>query len=507
MRCALAILIATAVAACGALRPGGDESCELGADVVGGHHEPEASDPVVAPIKRAWEARFGGEVAARPHVAARLTDWPRVWRAGAPPDDDEAFLRRLAVDTWVGLAAFTDREHVLPVDHVRLGGASLERAEARVGDYTNITSVGLYLAAIAAAHEIDILFREDAVARIIRVLDVLDRLETYQGFFYNYYDTTTLERTSHFLSFVDSAWLVAGLVVVRQTFPELAPRASALIDRIDFRFFYDDRLGRMSHGHWTHTGMRSRFHYGVLYAESRLGSVLAIGKGDVPESHWFSMVRTFPAACRWQRQPPLERRSKRVRGHRVFGGWYRWRDVRYVPSWGGSMFEALMPTLVLDELRHAPASLGANGVAHAIVQRRFATDELGLPIWGFSPSATLAPGGYAEHGVPDLGTIGYPADVVTPHASALALAVDPAAALENLRMLATSYAMYGDFGFYDAVDPKSGVVAHVYLTLDQAMIFLATANRLCDGCVQRRFGADPVVARALAVVGDEHFFE
>jgi hypothetical protein len=507
MRRALAILIATALAACAPLLPVADEPCELGAEVVGGHHEPEASDPVIAPRKRAWEARFGGEVAARPHVAARLTGWPKVWRADAAPEDDEAFLRRLAVDTWLGLAAFTDREHALPVDHVRLDVSSLERAAARVGDYTNVTSVGLYLAAIAAAHDIDILFRDDAVARIVRVLDVLDTLETYEGFFFNYYDTTTLERTSHFISFVDSAWLVAGLVVVRQTFPELAPRASALIDRIDFGFFYDAPLGRMSHGYWTHTGARSRFHYGVLYAESRLGSLLAIGKGDAPESHWFSMVRTFPAACRWQRQTPRERRAKTVRGRRLYGGWYAWRDVRYVPSWGGSMFEALMPTLVIDELRHAPASLGANDVAHATVQRRFATEELGLPIWGFSPSATLAPGGYGEHGVPDLGTIGYPSDVVTPHASALALGFDTAAALANLRTLATSYASYGDFGFYDAVDAKSGVVPPVYLTLDQAMIFLATANHLCNGCVQRRFAEDPVVARALAVVADERFFD
>jgi hypothetical protein len=219
------------------------------------------------------------------------------------------------------------------------------------------------------------------------------------------------------------------------------------------------------------------------------------------------MVRTFPAACRWQRQSPQGRRAKRVRGHDLYGGWYAWQDVRYVPSWGGSMFEALMPMLVLDELRHAAASLGANDVAHVTVQRRFATETLGLPVWGFSPSATLVPGGYAEAGVPDLGTIGYAPGVVTPHASALALAVDPAAATANLRALASRKGLYGDFGFYDAVDPRTGAVAPVYLTLDQSMIFLAVANRLCDGCVQRRFAADPIAARALPVLGAERFLE
>ena len=50
-------------------------------------------------------------------------------------------------------------------------------------------------------------------------------------------------------------------------------------------------------------------------------------------------------------------------------------------------------------------------------------------------------------------------------------------------------------------------MAPVYLTLDQTMMFLAVANQLCDGCVQRRFAADPIAARALPVLGDERFFE
>jgi hypothetical protein len=139
--------------------------------------------------------------------------------------------------------------------------------------------------------------------------------------------------------------------------------------------------------------------------------------------------------------------------------------------------------------------------------RRYAAETLGLPVWGWSSSATLDPGGYGEHGVPDLGTIGYPTGVVTPHASALALAVDSSAAVANLRALAARYPVYGDFGFYDAVDPTTGAVAPVYLTLDQAMIFLATANRLCDGCVQRRFAADPIAQRALPVLRPERFFD
>ncbi len=485
--------------------PSGDEPCAWD-EMVGGHAEPAAAEPVVAPRKKAWEAARGGEVAARAHVRARLAGWPRrllIDRATLPADD-RAFLGRLAADTWRGLAALVDREHHLPVDHLRLGTTA---ADGRVGDYTNVTTVGLYLVAVVAAQDLGLAARAAAVARVQAVLATLARLETHGGVFYNYYDTTSLERTSNLLSFVDSAWLNAGLIVVRQAFPELAPDCTRLLDRTDYRLFYDDTVDRMTHGYWVQEGARSRYHYGMLYAEARLGSVLAIGAGQVPEAHWFRMVRTFPASCRWQTQTPHGRRRKTARGTTLFGGWYVWGGERFVPSWGGSMFEALMPTLVLDEMRWAPESLGANARAHVAVQRRFAAESLGWPVWGLSPSA--APGGdaYGEYGVRPLGALGYRAGAVTPHASALALAVAPADAVANLRQLVARYDVYGDFGLYDAVDPVTGTVSRTYLALDQAMTLVALANHLTGGRIPARFAADPLVARALPVLSTERFFD
>jgi hypothetical protein len=168
---------------------------------------------------------------------------------------------------------------------------------------------------------------------------------------------------------------------------------------MNYRFFYDTQRDLLSHGYFVHRRARSRYHYGVLYTEARLGALLAIGKGDVPESTWFHMVRTYPADCLGQNQAPIDAHRKTVRGHEVWGGWYEWEGVRYVPSWGGSMFEALMPTLVLDEPRIAPASLGLNAVAHATVQRRYALETLGYPVWGLSPSSIPPGDGYREYGV------------------------------------------------------------------------------------------------------------
>ena len=473
--------------------------------------EPWVNDPVDTPKKRAWEESLGGKEAARAHVRARLVGWPArllADRAGLPADD-RAFLERLAQDTWRGIESFSDRENGLPVDHVHFRQGSVDGEQAQVGDYAGITSIGLHLVAIAAARELGFIPEERALELVRRALDTLGQLATFRGFYYNFYDTTSLEPTSHFVSFVDSAWLTVGLIVVRNAFPEVADVATPLVEQMDYEFFYDPTLDLMSHGYYVDPGWRSRYHYGVLFAESRVGSLIAIGKGEAPEKHWFTMIRTLPAECDWQELTPVSRRKKALRGFEFMGGCYEWGGERYVPSWGGSMFEALMPRLVLDEGTWAPKSLGRNGEQHAKVQRLYAAEALRIPVWGMSPSALPSWDGYTygEHGVNALGSWGYQPGIVTPHASALALAVTPAEATRNLRTLAELYDSYGEFGFYDAVDPRSGAVAYDYVSLDQAMIFIALANTLRDGCIQKRFAADPIVQAALPVIADEDFFE
>jgi hypothetical protein len=89
----------------------------------------------------------------------------------------------------------------------------------------------------------------------------------------------------------------------------------------------------------------------------------------------------------------------------------------------------------------------------------------------------------------------------------LALSVAPEAAITNLRRLAERYEIYGEYGFYDAVDPQSGAVAYKYLSLDQSMLFIAVANYLTDHSIQKRFASDPIVQKALPIIAEENFFE
>lgn len=470
---------------------------------------PSTSDLVIAEKKKVWEDALGGEAAARPQLRARLVGWPAAALIDGKtlPADEREFLRRIAQDTWRGLDALTDKLHGLPLDRVHFGNGSVAPSDSKIGDYTSVTNIGFHFLAVAAAHELGFITREQALERLAASLATLDALETYRGFYFNYYNTTTLERTSNFISFVDSSWLTAGLIVARQTFPELASRCTRLIERGDYRFFYDPSHKLMSHGYYVNMALRSTFHYGVFYAESRIGSLIAIGKGDVPEEHWFRMARTLPTEFDWQSLPPLERKEKSVNGFRWIGGYYQWRDYRYVPSWGGSLFEALMPALVLDEAQHAPASLGYNSKIHTEIQRTYALESLHYPVWGMSPSSMPGADRYSEYGVKFLGTAGYGDGVVTPHAAALALLTEPSEAAANLRKLIELYPVYGDFGFYDAVNPVTGEVAYNYLCLNQAMILVTLANHLSDHAVQKRFAADPIIQRVLPLIGFEKFVD
>ena len=472
-----------------------------------GNPGPSVRDKVPAPMKRAWEQAHGGEIASHPFVIQRLAGWPTNLLADKStfPQDDRDFLMRIARDTWTGIDSFCDREHRLPLDSVSFGTNSVDPSESRAGDYLNVTDIGIYLLSVTAACDLGLITRDQALGRLRQTLDSVESLESYEGFLYNYYDTTTRERTSNFISFVDSAWLTSGLMVVRQAFPELDPRCTKLIDRANYKFFYDDVDQVMNHGFFVNMDSRAEYTYGLLYTESRAGSLIAIGKGDVPEEHWFRLQRTFPADATWQSLPPHERNAKIVRGFETTGGWYEWDGLRYVPSWGGSLFEALMPTVIIDEKQFGPDNVGTNDVIHAIIQRRYALETLKYPVWGMSPCSTTSKDGYAEYGVKVLGIRGYGPGVVTPHVTALALYVTPAEAIANLRQLIERYDIYGAYGFYDAVDPVSGEVAHKYLVLDQGMIFLAIANYLGDQCVQRHFAADPIAQKALPILKDENF--
>ena len=133
-----------------------------------------------------------------------------------------------------------------------------------------------------------------------------------------------------------------------------------------------------------------------------------------------------------------------------------------------------------------------------------------MPLWGLSPSSTPDDsGGYLAYGAHNLAANAnccpYDETAVTPHASFLALDVAPDEAFANIQRLRAVPGLYGQYGFFDAVDPRTNKVGHRYLVLDQSMIMAALDNVLQDGAMRDHFARDPVIQAARPYLAMEGF--
>jgi hypothetical protein len=254
----------------------------------------------------------------------------------------------------------------------------------------------------------------------------------------------------------------------------------------------------------------------MLNSEARIASYLGIARKQLPRDTYYRMYRTLPDRLGPQEQKP-DGQMREYLGVKVFEGSYSYRGSRLVPSWGGSMFEALMVTLFVPEDVWAPKSWGINHPLYVEAQIAHGLDEAQYQFWGFSPA--LSPrGGYQLYGVQALGTdpAGYCSfdlstrvvppfsnvagrfnhGVVTPYASFLALRYRPHEVMANLHALLARSPIYGPFGFQDSVDVSAGIVSGAILAVDQGMIMAAIANELADNAMQHAF-SDGLVEQSL----------
>ncbi|MBI3306959.1 MAG: DUF3131 domain-containing protein [Candidatus Omnitrophica bacterium] len=412
-------------------------------------------------------------------------------------------LREIARDTWKYFEQASDKKTHLIVDHIRLGDAPL------AANYTSPTNISMDLLAAVAAFDLKFIRRQQAIDHIQSIFETMRRLKRWNGFFYNFYETTRLSVTRDYVSTVDSGWLAISLVVVRQAFPqELGEQASRFLDEFDFSRFLDPDNNQLSVGYDGVRGSILSYHYGLLASEARATSFYAIGKGDIGREHWWFLFRTPPEAWRWQTQQPQGTESMQD-GVTYFQGYYQYQGKKFVPSWGGSLFEFLMPTLVMRETQLAPKGLGLNNRVATEIHRDYALKEKKYPVWGISP-ASMANGRqwkYSEFGIKTLGAKGYPErGVVTPHVSFLALDSLPDDAVENIiRFL--DFNMYGEYGFYDSLNLVNQKVNYQYLALDQGMTLVAICNYLQKGSIQKRFHQDSVGKKAEDLLVKESFFK
>ena len=416
---------------------------------------------------------------------------------------DEAFLLAIASDTWKYFQDVTDRESGFTIDNV-----IVYSTHSRVYSYTSVTNIGLQLMCIVSGYDFGFISADTATVRIERILDSIEQLDTWKGMYFNYYETDTLNPSGSFVSTVDNGWLAAGIIVAKQAFPdEVGEKCQALIDKFDFGTFYNEEIGQLCLGYDAEKNEISPYHYGLFCTEPRIASYIAIAKEDVPLEHWFSIPRTLPSEWEWQQQIP-QGVVKEYEGRQVYEGYYTYEDIEFVPSWGGSLFEFLMPTMVLKEQELGRRGLGLNNKIAINAHINYAINESSYPVWGISPCAVPSDlEKYSEYGVPYLGSKGYDeAGVVTPHVSFLALPIEPEKAIRNIREFSKIKGMYGQYGFYDSVDVQSGEVATKYLCLDQAMTLISINNYLHHGIIRSRFHQEPMIKEHERLLYIEQFF-
>ena len=408
-------------------------------------------------------------------------------------DDSEKLLRRIANDTWGYFRDIVDKETGLPLDHIKLS------PETKIDGYTSPTNIGLYIVSIISAYDLGFIEKKEAVSKIRSILQTVEGMEKFNGWLYNWYELRPLKRTTDFISSLDCGWLIMGFIIARQVFPEISDLCTAIIDQHNFSFFYDDSVGHMRHGYDTKNKEYSPYHYGLLCTESRMLSLVAIGKGDVPREHYFRIYRVLPGE-------DMRRKMRSYMGIDVFEGYYTYKDIKIVPSWGGSLFEFLMPALFVNEKEFAKRSIGTNDSLAVIVHIDYCLNEKGYPVWGMSPCC--APDySYQEYGVSMIGEKknGYPDGIITPYATFLALDFLPNEAIKNIINL-LSYHIYGEYGFYDSVNPTTGDVARIYLCLDQALILISLNSYLNNGIIRERFHRDPIGKGIEELISMEEFF-
>ena len=253
---------------------------------------------------------------------------------------------------------------------------------------------------------------------------------------------------------------------------QLADRVEAMAD-MDFSFLYDARRELFVIGYNADERRLDTAFYDLLASEVRLTSFVVIAQGQVPQESWFSLGRLLTSNA----------------------------GVPVLLSWSGSMFEYLMPMLVMPSYE---GTLLDQTCQAAVARQIEHASQLGTP-WGVSESGYNTFDAhfnyqYRAFGVPGLGLKrGLGEDnVVAPYASALALMVAPTAACHNLRRLARQ-GLAGRFGLYEAVDytparlppGADSAVVRSFMAHHQGMSLLALTSLLLEQPMQRRFAAEP----------------
>jgi hypothetical protein len=408
---------------------------------------------------------------------------------------DAQSLRLIARRTWRFFETFvTVEDHMLPPDNFQ------EEPMPVVAHRTSPTNLGLYLLSVAAARDFGWIGMIETAERLEATLQTMDGLLTQLlGAMPTLADLPDLcdaaisiltrqrlklagrpntggnnhpQLDALIDGFKRSAQAAAAF---KGRLVALGELARTMFEAMAFGFLFDPEREFFSIGYRIEDESLDPNYYDLLASEARLVSFVAIAKGDVPTRHWFRLGRAMA---------PVGYGSALI-------------------SWSGSMFEYLMPSLVM----RAPVGSLLEQTSRQVVRQQMKYGaKLGVP-WGASESAYNARDleltyQYSSFGVPDLALKWGIGDntVIAPYATALATMVDPQAAARNFVRLA-EVGGRGRYGWYEALDYTKGrlpegtdvAVVRAYMAHHQGMSVVAIADALHDGAMRRRFHAERII--------------
>jgi cyclic beta-1,2-glucan synthetase len=397
--------------------------------------------------------------------------------------DDVQLMRESADRIWRFFHDWSSSStNWLIPDSVRDDGA----VELRISP----TNLGMLLNARIAAVHLGVTPLAEFTFETRQTLDQVLRMPKHRGHLFNWIDVHSLEPLAPlFVSTVDSGNLAASLWTLKQAAiafaaespvkrgvtKELAAELRAiadlchrLVNEMDFRFLYQRRKKTLSVGYDVTAGKLEPASYNLLASEARMATFVSIAKGDISQESWFRLGRT----------------------HTQF------RGEPVLLSWSGTMFEYLMPALWM---RHYPDTIVDRSMKTAVSTQRDYGKRHGVP-WGVSesafPSGPDGVYGYKAFGIPELALRRKDSRnlVISPYSTFLAAAVDPAAAVQNLRQM-REYGWLGRYGFYEAIGyTRTGAEAvRMWMAHHQGMSLLAIVNLLFDNPLRQYFHAEPQV--------------
>ncbi|MDO4282815.1 MAG: glucoamylase family protein [Clostridia bacterium] len=397
----------------------------------------------------------------------------------------------VAKRTWTFFdTMMSPTNNYLPTDNFQ------ENRRHKIANRTSSTNIGFGILAIIDAYDLGFINKADMIKRLENIYNTIEKLETWNGHLYNWYNIKTLEPLRpRFVSTVDSGNFISCLYVAREFLYDLKKDKSysikdfiaeyqeridgmlditeSIIEEADFSKLYDTSRNLFSIGYAVENGTLVDSYYDMLMSESRTTSLIAIASKQVTSKHWFALARNLVSLD----------------------------GYKGLISWTGTAFEYFMPFLFNKSYEHTLIDQSLFFTKYSQLKYAKANNVA----WGISESAYAVKDDelnyqYKAFGIPWLGLKRGLNDslVISPYSSILMIEIDPVRVYKNMNRL-KELGLYSSYGFYESIDyTKENLhagaeceIAKTYMAHHQGMILTAINNYINHGVIKSRFHSNP----------------